>query len=32
MGLAGRARAEAHFGLERMVAATHDLYREALDA
>ena len=32
MGLAARERAEDHFRVERMVAATHDLYREVLGA
>jgi glycosyltransferase involved in cell wall biosynthesis len=32
MGLAARERVEKHFDLERMIMATHDLYREALDA
>ena len=32
MGLAGRERVEEHFGLDRMITATHDLYRETLNA
>ena len=32
MGLGARERVEKHFGLERMITATHALYRETLNA
>ena len=32
MGIAARERVEKHFRLDRMIAATHDLYRETLNA